>query len=366
LFGAVLIAIITLLHLYVFFRISSVPFIKRRISPKVFVGLAMVLWTIFAAGRYFGHGRSGIPAQVLEWSGMTWMAVVFLCFVSLLAVDLVTGFGMFMKRRAPALRGWALIAGLLLSCIALIQGIQQPVVRQYDVVMPGLPDALNGTIVVAVSDMHLGQLVGKKWLEKRISQIIKLKPDLVLLLGDIFEGHGAPADELLILFNELSVPMGVWAVSGNHEFHGRHGARISSIKKAGFQVLRNTWTELAPGLVLAGVDDMTVLRRSGQDVGAMKKALQDIPPGATILLSHTPWLSEKAADAGVDLMLSGHTHGGQIWPFGYLVQQRYPLLAGRYDVKGMTVIVSRGAGTWGPRMRLWYPGEMLRITLKSR
>ncbi|MBP7297444.1 MAG: metallophosphoesterase, partial [Acidobacteria bacterium] len=87
------------------------------------------------------------------------------------------------------------------------------------------------------------------------------------------------------------------------------------------------------------------------------------PPGATILLSHTPWEAERAASAGVGLMLSGHTHGGQIWPFGEIVRTAYPLLAGEYIVDGMTVIVSRGAGTWGPRMRLWHSGEILRITL---
>jgi hypothetical protein len=86
-----------------------------------------------------------------------------------------------------------------------------------------------------------------------------------------------------------------------------------------------------------------------------------------ILLSHTPWQYEAAAQAGVALMLSGHTHGGRIWPFGYLVKRFYPLLAGRYAVEeDMTMLVCRGTATWGPRMRLWSPGEILRITLKAK
>jgi len=85
----------------------------------------------------------------------------------------------------------------------------------------------------------------------------------------------------------------------------------------------------------------------------------------TVLLSHTPWQAEKAANFGASLMLSGHTHGGQIWPFGYLVRRVYPLLGGRYEVAGMPVIVCRGTGTWGPRMRLWRPGEILRVTLRG-
>ena len=82
-------------------------------------------------------------------------------------------------------------------------------------------------------------------------------------------------------------------------------------------------------------------------------------------MAHQPRIMAEAARSGVDLVLSGHTHGGQIWPFGYLVQRRYPLFAGRYEVNGMTVIVTRGAGTWGPRMRLFRRGEILRITLRS-
>jgi predicted MPP superfamily phosphohydrolase len=87
--------------------------------------------------------------------------------------------------------------------------------------------------------------------------------------------------------------------------------------------------------------------------------------GAGILLSHTPWEAERAAVAGAGLMLSGHTHGGQIWPFGYLTRIVYPLFDGEYDVDGMKVIVSRGTGTWGTRMRLWRPAQILRITLRA-
>ena len=98
----------------------------------------------------------------------------------------------------------------------------------------------------------------------------------------------------------------------------------------------------------------------------LSQALLGRPPGGTILLSHTPWQAESAASAGAGLMLCGHTHGGQVWPFGYLISIMYPLLEGRYEVGGMPVIVCRGTGTWGPRMRLWRPSEILRVTLHGR
>ena len=105
-------------------------------------------------------------------------------------------------------------------------------------------------------------------------------------------------------------------------------------------------------------------RRDGRQSNPVAQALAGRPSGATILLSHTPWLADEAANSKVELMLSGHTHGGQIWPFSYLVRRIYPLLAGQYDVNGMAVIVCRGTGTWGPRMRLWLPGEIIRVVLR--
>jgi len=113
------------------------------------------------------------------------------------------------------------------------------------------------------------------------------------------------------------------------------------------------------------VNDLTNQRRRNIDGDPLAAALANRPKGATILLSHTPWQTDRAAQAGVELMLSGHTHGGQIWPFGYLVQRVYPFLAGRYDINGMELLVSRGTGTWGPRMRLWHRSEIIKVTLRA-
>ncbi len=122
---------------------------------------------------------------------------------------------------------------------------------------------------------------------------------------------------------------------------------------------------MKPGLVLAGVDDLTARRQMAENGDPVRRALEGRPAGATLFLSHTPWQAERAAAAGAGLMVSGHTHAGQIWPFGWLVRLRYRLLEGRYEVGGMAVVVCRGTGTWGPRMRLWRPGEIVRITLKA-
>jgi len=363
-FGIVLISISTLMHLYVFWRAWSVPLVAGRVPGKVIITVALILWLLLYLGRTIGHDAAGTPARVLELLGMCWLGVLLLTFVPMFAVDLVTGFGWFLPRLAPSLRGWALVAAGVLSAMALFQGLRPPVIQSYEVVLPGLPQERDGTVIVGLSDTHIGSLIGKRWLSARVVQVRAQQPDMVVLLGDIFEGHGPPHADLLPTLRGLAPPLGVWAVPGNHEHH-RDDTGLKAMEEAGFHLLRNRWAEVQPGLVLAGVDDLTFRRRRGLGGDPVGQALAGRPQGAVVLLSHTPWEADRAARSGVGLMLSGHTHGGQIWPMGYLVRLRYPLLAGHYEVEGMPVIVCRGTGTWGPRMRLWRPGEILRVTLKA-
>jgi predicted MPP superfamily phosphohydrolase len=294
------------------------------------------------------------------------MGALFLLFISLLTMDIITVFGFLVPRLAPSLRGWALFVGAVLSVIALVQGLRPPVVQSYEVRLADLSNEMDGKVLVAMSDLHIGSLIGKRWLAARVAQAREAQPDLVVLLGDVFEGHGQPQEELLPILRRLSAPLGIWAVTGNHEFHGADNKSIHMIDAAGFKLLRNRWVEVRPGFILAGVDDLTAKYRAGRDGDFISQALAGRPTGATVLLSHTPWQAERAAGAGAGLMLSGHTHGGQIWPFGYLTRRTYPLLGGRYEVDGMPIIVCRGTGTWGPRMRLWRPGEILRVTFREK
>lgn len=250
--------------------------------------------------------------------------------------------------------------------LALFQGLRTPVVNNYNVYLENLPQKMDGMVIIGLSDLHLGSLVGAEWLNKLVTKVQEQQADLIVLLGDIFEGRSRSHEQLQPALNRISAPLGVWAVSGNHDSFRRNSAGITMMKKAGFQILRNSWQEIIPGLVIAGVDNLSDRNRNDSGNSQISRALDGRPPGATIFLSHKPILTNTAANAGADLMLSGHTHGGQIWPFGYLVKQAYPLLTGRFEIDNMTLIVSRGAGTWGPRMRLWQPGEILRITLHRK
>lgn len=365
-FGLILSTVITLMHLYLFWRAASVPLIRRHLPLTGLVAIGCSLWILFFLGRLLRHGNSGSVAVAVELWGMNWMGSLFLFVVCMLAADLLTGFGWLFSRQAPMVRGLALALGVLLSGIALVQGARAPVVKSHTIALAGLPAALDGITVAALSDLHLGSLTGSSWLQARVKQVQALKPDMVVLLGDIFEGHSRDIDSLSRVLKTLEPRLGAWAVLGNHDFYGRPLRTAELMKKSGFQLLRNRWAGVRPGLIAAGVDDLTTHYRRNNTGDPLAQALKDRPAGVTLLLSHTPWRAEQAEAAGVELMVCGHTHGGQIWPFGYLVKQVYPLFAGRYAVGDLWVIVSRGTGTWGPRMRLWQRGEILHLTLVQK
>ncbi|MDY6904603.1 MAG: metallophosphoesterase [Thermodesulfobacteriota bacterium] len=359
-------SVVTAMLAYVMWRVGTMPFVVRWVEPRFLLITGVILWGIFVLGMVYGHQGRGMPALITEYAGMTLLGALLLLFVSFLAMDVITGFGSLMPRWTPRLRELAFIAGSVMVIFALVQGFRAPIVRFFDVTAADLPTDLDGTRVVVMSDLHVGTLLNAKWLANRIVQVQSLNPDMVILAGDILEGHDhRDHDALLSAFKQLSPPLGVWAVLGNHEFYRGKEKAMTFLEDAGITVLRGKWTQPVPGIVVAGVDDLTV--KYGRDgvTQAVRRTLAGKPPGAIIFVSHTPWGSRAASAADVDVMVSGHTHGGQIWPFGYLVKQNYPLLGGRYDVNGMTVLVCRGTGTWGPRMRLWRPGEILLVTLKA-
>ncbi len=365
---AVFLFIWTGMNVYVFWRASSVPAISRRIPAKLFWSAAFTLWASYIAARILGHLRFNAVAGFLEIIGANWIGILFLLLFSLLAVDVITLFGLVLSRQVLFLRGWALIAAGILSVIALVQGFRAPIVESYEVQLTGLPPSSDGTVIIFASDFHLGTVLGSKWLSARINQIEAQRPDIILLGGDLIEGDHDSELALLPQFRRLSAPLGVWAVTGNHEYYGDSAVgRAELLRDAGVHILHDESTQVLPGLRVAGVDDLTSRRRHGETANFIKKSLLGGEPrSATVLLSHTPWDVEVAAGEGVGLMLAAHTHNGQIWPFNYIVHASHPFISGKYNVNGMTLIVCRGTGTWGPRMRLWSRGEIVRITLRVR
>lgn len=363
-FGIVLL-IWTGLNAYVLARLLSVPFIARHVPPLVLVPLFVVVAASYLAARLTKSYRIASFPRALEYIGAQWVGILFLMFVAFLAVDVATGFGLFLRASVPRLRTDALVCALVLALIAAVQARRAPAVTKYELALPGLPQSADGTVLLVASDLHLGLILGHRWANALAEQFAALRPDIILLVGDIYEGEASTDEGWLPVLRRFHAPHGVYLVTGNHEFYAGADRILDLFRRAGFRSLRDTSAESLPGLVLTGVDDAAFRRGKLEQTTVVRRVLDDRPAGATVFLSHRPSQFEMAERAGVKLMLSGHTHAGQIWPFQYLTRTMFSLVAGRYEVGGITVIVSRGTGTWGPRMRLWRRSEVVTITLRS-
>lgn len=353
------------MHAFVFWRLCSVPWIAAHFSRQTIWLTAFALWVSFPLARILETTKAGQLAIPLEIAASTWVGILFLLLCALLVVEVGTAGGWLFRKAAPALRGWAAVVGLMLSVIALSQGLRQPVIRNHEITLEALPPERDGLVIAHASDLHLGTSIGQRWLRKQVERINFLEPDIIVLVGDIVDGNAVRVEPLVPVLGQLRAPLGVFAVTGNHEYYAGVDQSVALFERAGLTVLRNRTITAAPGLAIAGVDDLSVRKQFGMRDDPLGSALNQATAGATILLSHSPVQTKRAAGLGVDLMLCGHTHNGQIWPFNYIVALRYPMIAGLYMAGSMQVLVSRGAGTWGPRMRLWKPGEILRITLRS-
>ena len=366
-FSIILYAVGSLLHFYVAGRLYAIRPLRERIGPRGWWIGAVVVWLVYLAGVRIGD-------EALDWRwwpgqfAVTWLGVLFVMAMCLLVVDLATGLGLWWRRHVSRLMAVAAVAGVLLGGFAIYQAMRAPLVVEHEVVLEDLPAALDGLVLVAVTDLHLGAQRGTGWLERRVGQVNALSPDAVVMVGDQVEGKPVGEARMAAVLRGIEAPLGVWAVTGNHEFHGDLQATLAEFEAGGVRWLRDANARIAPGLVLTGIDDIgRAMRRGGDYVGGLDRVLEARPQGASILLSHTPapGVIEHAARRGVDLMLSGHTHGGQVWPFGHLVKRVFPQLVGAHEVGGMTLVISRGACSWGPRMRLWRRGEILKLTLRA-
>ncbi len=365
-FLIVVLSIWAALHAYVVWRVGGIPWVAEHLSRKALLAIAAALWLSYPLARVLERRGIDVLGAPLEVVGAAWMGFLFLLFFALLLADILTvPLAIWKPDAAPSLRLAAAALALALGAIGLAQFLRGPAVVEHEVALAGLPAERDGTVLVAVSDLHVGSMLGPRWLRSRVREVEALRPDAVAVVGDLVDGNADHMAEALPALRELRAPLGVWAVTGNHEDYAGLERSVKLLEDAGFTVLRDRSVEVAPGLVIAGVDDLTARRQFGVRDDPIGKALGERPEGAVVLLSHTPWRVEDAAAAGAGLMLSGHTHDGQIWPFNHVVKLQYPYIAGAYDVGAMTLVVCRGTGVWGPPLRLWRRSEILRITLRA-
>ena len=277
-FGTLLVSLTTFLHFYVFLRLASLPVIRQHVPMKVLIGAGLVLWLLLFLGWVFDHS-TGILATVMVFLSMTWLATVYLLFICVFAVDVVTLFGLILPSLASIMRGWAFMAGLMLAGIALFQGMRPPIVQEYGIVMQDWPKELDGDSYHGAVGHAFGIPDREALAVGRVKQVQAQNPDMVLLLGDIFEGHDPASSQFIETMHRFSAPMGVWGVTGNHEYQG--GGNADIMKHAGINLLRDQWVEISPGFVLAGVDDIYNRRRRGVADEAVSGPFQtgrQVPP----------------------------------------------------------------------------------------
>ncbi|MFF8412472.1 metallophosphoesterase [Streptomyces omiyaensis] len=243
--------------------------------------------------------------------------------------------------------------------------LRGPKVKRVTVPLAKLPRAAHGYRIAVVSDIHLGPILGRAHSQRIVDTINATQPDLVAIVGDLVDGTVedlGPAAEPLA---RLRARHGSFFVTGNHEYFSGADAWVDHVRELGLRPLRNERLEIAAGFDLAGVDDVAGESEGrGPDFG---RALGDRDRSrAAVLLAHQPVVIDDAVAHGVDLQLSGHTHGGQLWPGGYLAELANPTVAGLERYGDTQLYVSRGAGAWGPPVRVGAPSDITVVQLASK
>jgi hypothetical protein len=239
-------------------------------------------------------------------------------------------------------------------------------VRRVRVPLAKLPAGASGYSIVQITDVHVGPTIGREFVEAIVQQANALAPDLVVITGDLVDGSVQQLGSLVEPLRRLRARDGVFFVTGNHEYYSGADEWIAHLATLGIRVLRNERVAIRDAFDLAGVDDASahsILPHHGQDV---RKAMADRDPSrAVVLLAHQPKAVREAVPLEVDLQISGHVHGGQMFPFNWLARLDQPLIAGLYRLGGTWAYVSTGTGYWGPPMRVGSGAELTRIELVS-
>ena len=325
--------------------------------------------------------------EAMGWQDMPyWLIIVqglvlslFLLFTTFVLLRDVSGLGLWAwTRKYPSqlfssvpLAAWMCATALLLSAIGVWQGVRVPSVHMQEIAIRGLPAGLDGIKIALLADIHVTPLFSKKWVQAVVERANAIKPDLILILGDIVDGNPRMRYEDAAPLGLLKATHGTYGVLGNHDYGSGYAQWMEIFSDMGIRMLKNEHALVAhndASLALLGINDRAASRRgeAGPDVAA---AMAGIPDGAPrILMAHQPYAARENAEFGIDLQVSGHTHGGQIIGLHYVVKGANRGFASRlYRVGDMQLYVSNGTGLWmGLPLRLGRPSEITEIVLRRR
>ncbi|MFG2597035.1 metallophosphoesterase [Streptomyces sp. NPDC048462] len=265
---------------------------------------------------------------------------------------------------ARAVGGAAAVAGLGTVGYGTYGVLRGPRVKRVTIPLARLPRSAHGFRIAVVSDIHLGPILGRAHTQRIVDTVNRTQPDLIAVVGDLVDGSVAdlgPAAEPLA---RLRSRHGAFFVTGNHEYYSGATQWVDHVRELGMHPLENARVEI-DGFDLAGVNDIGgESEGQGPDFG---RALGDRDRSrAAVLMAHQPVLIDEAVEHGVDLQLSGHTHGGQLWPGNYIAELSNPTVAGLERYGDTQLYVTRGAGAWGPPVRVGAPSDITVVELASK
>lgn len=373
-FALIALTVVGLLTLWLHRRLVAAPRWPTRwryAGSALLVALTALAVVALAGGLRWGTADDTRP---VAWLALTWLVVALYLVLVLAAAQLVALVLWLVtprERRPGRLRSFnrgaalvALVAALGTTAYGVVEA-SGPKVTRTTHTSAALPAGFDGTTVALVTDLHAGVVHGSDYAREVVATVNAAQPDIVVLSGDVvdapFERHRAEIAPLA----DLEAPLGVFAVTGNHEMYtGTTAQWVAEWERLGITVLANASEVVSVGdesIWVAGVHDR---EGTGEFAPDPDRALAGTGNGFTLYLAHQPLMATDSGDRGVDLQLSGHTHGGQVWPGELIVPLQQPMVEGYAVVDGVPVITSRGAGTWGPPVRVAAPPEIPIVTLR--
>ncbi|RKG93969.1 metallophosphoesterase [Corallococcus carmarthensis] len=375
-------------HLYLFRRL--VWNLTPRRGPRLFAALLLGVMTgVLVARRYLQRTLPEAPGDVVELVSYSWMGVALCLVLALAGVDLGRAVLAVGRRLRPApaassvpsvdaerrrflsqaTAGGALALGGGLAGYGSWRAFTAPEVTELVVRIPKLPRALEGFSIVQLTDLHVGPFIQRRFMDELVRRANALKPDLVAITGDLVDGTVPRLGGFVAALGNLHARYGSFFVTGNHDYSSGAEAWVAHLGSLGIPSLRNRHVRMGDAggaFDLVGVDDWHGGRRLGQKGYDLDLALAGRDPErAAVLLAHQPANFKVAAEQGVDLQISGHTHGGQLFPMTALIGLSWEHSAGHYRHGDSHIYVSRGCGFWGPPMRLGSPPELVKLVLTS-
>lgn len=378
-FFSIAILVVGTVHYYIWARLvrdAHLPVTAHRALTAAFAVLflatPLTLWGVRALRPELAK-----PIALVAFS---WLGLLFLLFVLVACSELlrlgvavwnrVSSDPVDPERRltlARLLAGGTAVVAAGLGVFSFRSGFHRFLIRDVSVRLERLPKALDGLRVAQLSDIHVGPTLGREFVQSIVDATNGLEPDVVAITGDLVDGSVEQLREHVAPLGQLRARYGVFFVTGNHEFYSGADEWCSELTRLGIRVLRNERVEIGDAQAsfdLAGIEDYNA-GRFGSPPRLDKALAGRDPRRELVLLAHQPRAIFEAERLGVGLQLSGHTHGGQLFPWNYLVRLQQPVVSGLARIGRALVYVSNGTGFWGPPMRLGIPAEITNLVLRS-